>query len=167
MGLLWSGIVQWTSLKHMSTLCLGQCATARSWKWRLPNIGSVHQWGSEAGTLQAVEAHGVGWLGGSWNTVLTQTQILLGLNGCLEPKFWFSALLKCERYPWKRDMMLNFPRTCGGSWTVAWFRFMPRLNFSASQWPTFCGSNSFPLQLLLSVVWTAAISVSSLPAIPV
>lgn len=58
-------------------------------------------------------------------------------------------------------------RTCGVSWTVALSRFMPRLNISASQWPTFCGSNSFPFQHLPRVVWTAAISVSSLPVIPV
>lgn len=167
MGLLWSGIVQGTSHKYMSTLCLGHCGTARSWKWMFPNIRSVHQWCSEAGILPTVEVHVVVGLGESWSMVMTQTQIPLCQNACLDPKFCFSALLKHESYPWKRDLTLNFPYMCRVSWTVAWFRFMPRSNTSESQWPTFCGSNSFPLQPLPNVVWTEAIPVFSLPAIPV
>lgn len=88
MGLLWSGIIQWTSRKYVSALCLGQCATARSWKWRFPNLRSAHQWGPEAGTLQTVEAHSERRC---WNMVLTQTQILLNLNGCLDQFGFFPA----------------------------------------------------------------------------
>lgn len=132
MGLLWSGVVQWTSHKYMSALCLGHCGTARSWKLTFPNIRSVHQWCSEAGILPTVEVHAVVGLGGSWSMVVTQTQIPLCQNACLDPKFCFSALLKHESYPWKRDLTLNFPYMCRVSWTVAWFRFMPRSNTSES-----------------------------------